>query len=128
MSMMPVRYERDDSRRRVVVTSQGAFQMIDMLAVVERQRADDAWSYGTLFDLRGMIGQPALADLRELVGQSASGQAAERPRGPVAILATDPILYGVACTYAALGQATLTIRVFRESDEAAAWLTAHTSR
>jgi hypothetical protein len=47
MGTVPVRYERDDARRRVVVTVEGAFQASDMLAVFGRQRAEDTWSYGT---------------------------------------------------------------------------------
>jgi hypothetical protein len=124
---MPVRYERDDTRRRVVVTAQGAFLTSDMLTVIERQRADDAWSYGILYDLRRMTGRPTLAELRELMDQAASRRPAERPRGPVAILVTDPVLYSVACTYAALGHSKLTIQVFRDLDEADLWLAAETS-
>ena len=41
-----------------------------------------------------------------------------------AILATDPAIYGRACTYAALVHTTLTVGVFRDLDKAEAWLTA----
>ena len=49
----------------------------------------------------------------------------EGPRGPVALLATDPTLYSRLCRYAALGRlTTLTIDVFRDRSEAEQWLTA----
>ena len=118
---MPVRYERDDARRRVVITAQGAFQTSDMLEAIERQRAEDTWSYGMLYDLRGMTGHPTLANLREMMGHAAS-RPAEQPRGPVAIVATDPILYDVACTYAALGRSRLRIQVCSDLNEADLWL------
>jgi hypothetical protein len=35
-----------------------------------------------------------------------------RPRGPLAIMATDSIIYGQTCIYATLGRATLTLEVF----------------
>jgi hypothetical protein len=38
---MPIRYERDDSRRLVEVTAQGAFKKSGTIAVIERQRAED---------------------------------------------------------------------------------------
>ena len=123
---MPVSYERDDRGRRVVVTVQGALKKSDMLTVIARQRAEDTWAYGMFFDLRRVTEHPTLADLRELMDQASSRQG-ESPRGPVAILATDPVMYGVACTYAALGHAKLTVRVFRHVDEADLWLTAETS-
>jgi hypothetical protein len=124
---MPVRYERDDPQRRIVVTVHGALQKSDMLTVMARQRAEDTWAYGTFFDLRHVTEHPTLADLRELMDEASSYRPAEAPRGPVAILATDPVMYGLACTYAALGRAKLAIRVFRFVDEANRWLVAQTS-
>jgi hypothetical protein len=118
---MPIRYERDDARRRVVVTVQGPFSVADFLAVMERQRDERAWTYGMLSDLRGMTGEPAIDDLRQFLSEAAR---ATEPRGPVALLATDPVIYRRACTYATLGSATLTVGVFRDLDEAEQWLTA----
>jgi hypothetical protein len=118
---MPIRYERDDARRRVVVTMQGPFALADFLEVIDRQGRDDAWTYGLFYDLRGMTGVPTIADLRQSLSQSAQ---VNRPRGPIAILATDPVIYGRACTLATLGRATLTVEVFRDPNEAEHWLTA----
>jgi len=117
---MPIRYERDDVRRRVIVTVEGPFAVADFLAVIERQRGDNASAYGVLYDLRGMTGEPTIAELRQALAQSAQ---THRRRGPIAILATDLALYDRACTYAALGYSTLTVGVFRDLDEAGEWLT-----
>jgi hypothetical protein len=124
---VPVRYERDDARRRVVVTVHGAIQATDMLPIIERQRAEDTWAYGTLFDLRRVEGHPTVAELRDLMSQaSAHHMTAGRP-GPIALLATEAILYNRLCTYAALAQGNLTIEVFRDGDEADRWLVKKTS-
>jgi hypothetical protein len=122
---MPIRYERDDARRRLVVTIDGPFALEDFLAVIERQRGDNASAYGLLYDLRGMTGAPTIAELRQAFTQSAQ---THRRRGPIAILATDPALYDRACTYVALGYSTLTVGVFRDLDEAEQWLTAQEER
>ena len=61
---MPIRYECDDARRRVIVTMQGPFAIEDFLAVTERQRGDNASAYGLLYDLRSMTGEPTVAELR----------------------------------------------------------------
>jgi hypothetical protein len=122
---MSTRYETDDSRRRVVITIQGAFQADEVLAIMSRQRAEGMWTYGTLYDLRHLAGHPTLADLRRIMSQAASRAQGEQPRGRVALLATEPILYSRLCTYAALGQSTtLKIEVFRDLDEAERWLDA----
>jgi hypothetical protein len=122
---MPTHYERDDARRRVVITIQGPFEPTDFLAVIERWRGEAVGAYGMLYDLRGMTGEPSIADLRQFMSEAAR---TTRPRGPLAIVATDPIIYGRACTYATLGRATLTVEVFRNWDEAEHWLTAQTER
>jgi hypothetical protein len=124
---MAVHYERDDARRRVVVTVRGAFQASDMLTVIERQRAENIWNYGTLFDLRGMAGHPTVADLRDLMGRASANPPAARRPGPVALLATEPMLYSRLCTYATLGQSKANIQVFRDHADAMAWLTAETN-
>jgi hypothetical protein len=117
---MPIRYERDDARRRVAITIEGPFEPVDFLAVIERWRGEDIGAYGMLYDLRGMTGEPSIADLRQFMSQAAL---TNRPRGPLAIVAIDPVIYGRACTYATLGRATLTVQVFRARDEAEQWLT-----
>jgi hypothetical protein len=38
---MPIRYECDDVRRRVVITIQGPFEPADFLAVIERWRSEN---------------------------------------------------------------------------------------
>ena len=59
---MSIRYERDDARRRVMVTVRDSIEPDDAFAVIERQRVDDAWSYGLLYDLRLMTGRLSLAE------------------------------------------------------------------
>jgi len=125
---MPFEYEREDARRRLVVTVDGPFQTSDMLACIERQRVEGTWTYGVLYDLRRMTGTATFAELREIMGQATSHPPTERSRGPVAILATDPGVYTTACRYAALGRSRLTIEVFRDLADADRWLTAETSQ
>jgi hypothetical protein len=125
---MSIHYERDDARRRVVVTIQGTVEPDDALAIIERQRVDDAWSYGLLYDLRHMTERLPLAELRQMLSRGGASRPTERPRGPIAVVATDPIVYGMACSYAALGRGTLTIEVFRDWDEAEQWLAAQSNK
>ena len=94
---MAIRYERDDTRRLIVATAEGPYKTSEFVEVIQRQRADDAWSYGLLYDLRRTTGHPAVADLRELTGSVASSGATETRRGPVAVLTSDPDLYRRAC-------------------------------
>jgi hypothetical protein len=119
---MPIRYELDDLHRRVVVTVQGPFTPEDFRAVIERRRADNTGAYGILYDLRGMTGEPTIADLQQFL--SAAAQTTQ-PRGPIALVATGPAPYSRARRYTAMGRSTaLVIEAFRDPDEAEQWLTA----
>jgi hypothetical protein len=118
---MPIHYELDDVHRRVVVTAQGPFALEDFLAVIERRRTDNTGAYGILYDLCGMTGEPTIADLRQFMSAAAQ---TTRPRGPIALLASEPALYAKACTYADMGRSTaLVIEAFHDPAEAEQWLT-----
>jgi hypothetical protein len=118
---MPVRYERDDVRRRVVITAEGPFEPAEFSALIERRRREGTSAYGALYDLRRMTGCPTFDDLRLFMSEAAQTNQA---RGPLAIVATDPDIYSRACTYATLGRGTVTVEVFRDRHEAEQWLTA----
>jgi hypothetical protein len=124
---MAIQYDRDDARRLVILTGRGTFETREILQVIDRQRAEGVWGYGLLYDLRRTTGHPGLSDLRDIMSKVASYAATERRRGPVALLTTDPDFYGAACAYAALGRSRLRIEVFRELEDATAWLAAETS-
>ena len=119
---MPIRYTRSDRLKRAVITITGPFDSREVMACVEeRHRAEGAWSYGLLYDLRHMTGEPDLATLKEFATRTVP-KPGEPPRGRVAILADDPAIYSRACTYAVLAKAHAAIAVFRHEDEAERWL------
>jgi hypothetical protein len=121
---MPTGYERDDARQCVVATIEGPFQVDDLLAIMARQRAERTWTYGILYDLRSMTGEPTVADL-QLLSERARGYLGQPPLGPVALVTVDQTLYERLSTYAGLVRSTaLTIGVFRDWEKAEQWLTA----
>jgi hypothetical protein len=75
---MPIRYELDDLRRRVVVTIEGLFTQADFRAIIERRRADNTGAYGILYDLRGMTGEPTIADLQQFMSAGRADYSAAR--------------------------------------------------
>lgn len=125
-------YTRDDQNRRIVIALNGRFAASQGLATIEQRRADaEVESYGVLYDLRNLTGQPTVADLKQFMEAESSPASGEHPpqrRGPMAFLVTDPALYEKACTYRALGSGKLSIEVFRDYEEADAWLKAKATR
>ena len=118
---MPIRYERDDQRRRAVMAITGTFDPVELLRQVEEHRSGGAWTYGLIYDLRTMSGEPTTDTLREFTAEI-QRRPGEAPRGPVAIVTNNPSMYSRACTYAAMAREHATFAVFRYLNEAEIWL------
>ena len=61
---MPITYERDDERRRIVVTTIGIVGIDDLLAVIDRQGSEGTWQYGILYDSRRVASVASQTDVR----------------------------------------------------------------
>jgi hypothetical protein len=123
---MPLAYDRDDVKRRVVATYTGSFQVADTIALLERQLEDGTWTYGLLIDTRGMTGRPTPSDLREFMKLESGTDSEQRSRGPLAIVATDATIYSAACVYALMGRSKRKIEAFRDRGDADRWLAEQT--
>ncbi len=120
---MPIRYERDDRRRRIAATSEGAVAPEDVLSVLDRQASDGAWSYATLYDARASADVPTAQDLHDVVLRVGQLTVKHGRRGPVALVVGDPVLAKMGRRYASLGDLTaMDVRVFSSVEEAEQWL------
>jgi len=120
---MPVHYERDDSKRRIVVRSVGSVTLAEALAVMDRQAAEGAWSYGVLYDARASAGAPTADDVHQLVLRVGTLTLKHGPRGRVALVSSDPMLSKMGRRYASLGDLTaLDVHLFATLSEAESWL------
>jgi hypothetical protein len=120
---VPISFERDAARRRIVATSVGAVTLSDTLAIVDRQAAEGAWSYAVLYDTRGSESLPSLDDVNRLVRHVGKMTTRYGPRGPVAMLVSDAALRVMAARYANLGELTaMRVSVFTTIEDAERWL------
>jgi hypothetical protein len=124
---MPIEYSRDDPNKRAVIVITGSFNAEALVELIEQHRAAGGWRYGLLYDLRRMTGEPTMETLRDFASIT-DRRPGEPPRGPVAVLTTDPTIYRRACTYAAMARTHATIEVFRDKAEAETWLSQKTAR
>ena len=118
---MPFDLKQDDELRRFEITGRGALDLPDLVAALERIREGDGWSYGVLLDLLLVTSLPSVSELRPIMELARSGGPNDT-RGPLAIVAVNPTLYGIACAYAALAQPRGRVQVFRDRDDAKQWL------
>jgi hypothetical protein len=123
---MPISYQRDDARQRILAIGVGAFLADDVIGIFARMRSEGTWRYATVYDVRRMSGRPPISDLRRILEAASQPGPDGQARGPMAVVVTDPTLYGLACAYASLGPPGA-FEVFPDRTQAEDWL-AQTSR
>lgn len=124
---MPITYERDDERRRIVVTTVGTIELDEMLAVIDRQAREGTWRFGMLYDSRRVTTIANPADVRLGLKHVEDVSRTHGRRGPVAFVTTMPAAYGMVRMYSTLaGQRQQAVEVFRDIGDAERWLAVHT--
>ena len=120
---MPITYERDDDRRRIVVTVVGTVTLQEFLGILECQATEGTWRYGLLY-IADRLEPPSTVDLRTMVTHVQRLIIQHGPRGPVAIVSDTVAIYGIARTYALLSERLpQDLAVFRTAGDADRWLT-----
>jgi hypothetical protein len=116
-------YTRDDARRRIRVTARETFNRDDLVAIVDRQLQDDAWSYGMLYDMRSLSDAISRADAIAFAEYVRECGIKHGPRGPVALVTRSMKIVGAGQAYAFdVGKQGFVVEVFWDIDEATAWL------
>jgi hypothetical protein len=122
---MPISYQRDDARQRILTVGEGPFLADDVIEILVRMRAEGVWHYSRINDLRRMSGQPAVSDLRRILEVARQPGPDGRAAGPIAVMVTDPALYGMVCAFASLAPPGA-FGVFHDRADAEAWLASPT--
>jgi hypothetical protein len=120
---MPFEYRLDHARQRLTIIGRDPAGVPDVLAWLDRQVADGAWAYASLDDLRRVTLKPTTQDVHRILDQVTMRSTEHGPRGPVAVVATHPALFGMASLYAALVDLAVgDVEVFSVLAEARHWL------
>ncbi len=119
---MPITFDRDDAKRRVVLVAQGAVTAADLIDVINRQAAERVWDYSVMYDSSQITDPPSAADLRRVASHATLVANKIGKRGPVAMFAPQDVVYGTARMYESVADDRVVWRVFRTRGEAEAWL------
>jgi hypothetical protein len=120
---MPIEYVLDRARQRLTIVGRDPVGELDVVEWLERQAVDGAWAYGALVDLRLVAWNPTTAEIRRILRWVVTLSVLRGPRGPVAVVATQPALFGMAHMYAALSDQTAgRVEAFYELAAAERWL------
>src|SRR5712671_2776973 len=79
---MPIHYECDHKRRLITATFTEPHTIEEVLGVIERQMADNAWEYATLHDMRATTHLSPVDEARRITAR-VQALGAGRQRGPV---------------------------------------------
>jgi hypothetical protein len=116
---MPIRsYTRDDERQRITVVGDGPLTAADLIGVINRQIADNAWGYGLLYEATAL--PEAMDSLIVHLQEVAKGLG---PRGPVAVVSRGPDRLNIARYLDELGTAGA-LALFSNRGSAEHWLDA----
>jgi hypothetical protein len=117
---MSIEYVLDPARQRLTIVGRDPVGEPDVVEWLERQAVDGAWAYGALVDLRLVAWNPTTEEIRRILRWVVTLSVLRGPRGPVAVVATQPVLFGMAHMYAALSDQA--VEAFYELAEAERWL------
>jgi hypothetical protein len=119
---VPIKYSRDDTKRRIRVTLANPLTIPELIESVERQLADGGWTYGLLVDARTMLPPPKPIDIQAFLSRVRELTATHGPRGPIAIVSKESSSISGAQMYIFFGGKTEFIDVFWDLDVAQEWL------
>lgn len=95
----------------------------DVLALLDRQIAEGAWSYGSLHDARNVTWVPTPEDIRTIVAYVDNNSKTLGPRGPVAFVAAGRTVLGIARMYSQIGEGSAHhAEIFQDIEAAKQWL------
>jgi hypothetical protein len=119
---MGITYVVDHARRRVLTRADGLITFADIAAHSDAEMRDRPLGYQELFDATGATTDLTAEQVQTMV-QRAYQVFQKEPVGEVAIVATEPVMFGLARMYAILCEQTgPPAEVFRTVADAEQWL------
>lgn len=119
---MPIRFRIDHTRRRLYTRAEGLVTFADMRAHVNAELSAEEATFGELIDCSNAATNVTGAEIRQLAAERKKVDERQRRPGPVAVVATNDLFYGMLRMYDALTERIRPIRIFRSVREAERWL------
>jgi len=126
---MPITVTRDDANRRFTAVGEGVLTADEIQGFMAKHRVGPYRPYSLLFDIRSAHLLLSAATVRGFADNRDPLLETDGPRGPVAILVTEPSVYGLVRMYETLAELRnlQPVRGFQTLEDAIAWLEFMTS-
>lgn len=118
---MPISYNIDHEKRRIYSRATGVITYDDLLAHMRADVGDDVSSYSELLDCTAATSSLTANEIRKLADER-KAIALRHPPGPVALVATSDVFFGMLRIFDMLTDEVRPIRVFRTLSQAEIWL------
>jgi hypothetical protein len=122
---MPIISGVDYSRREINIVFVGPVTLVDVLAHAEQEKVGGALGFSRFVDMRGAALEWSPGDALE-IAERVHNLARETHIGPAVFLASSSEAFEMISTIEKLTKGSAELRVFRDEDEARAWLAAKT--
>ena len=116
----------DSKRSRVYTRVSGTLTFDDLFAHIMEQIRTRLYRFPELFDVTDARTELSATDIQEIARIAEELEPPDRP-APLAIVASDPYVFGMAHMYQALCEGIRAVGVFRGMTAAAQWLSVQTS-
>lgn len=120
---MPILSKVDHEKREIWSLAVGPINRSDAEAHLLRMKEWDSLGYREFFDARGTGPDLDTQDLRSIV-EMLRELSAGKSLGRTAVLVSNDVGFQAASKFAELSEGLLPVRVFRDEEEARAWLNA----
>jgi hypothetical protein len=119
---LPISCRIDHARRRLYTRAEGVATFAEMRTHVNTKLTAKEATYGELIDCSNTTTSVTGAEIRQLAAERKKVDERQHRPGPVALVATNDLFYGMLRMYDALTERIRPIRVFRSAREAERWL------
>jgi hypothetical protein len=120
---MGITFRVDHDRRRILASGEGRLTYEEVCDCSDAVRPLHLIGYDVLFDAAAVVATLTPDQIRTLAARARQVPAAPAPWGMVAIVAKEPVVFGLSRTYATLAEsAGLQVGVFYGLAEAEEWL------
>jgi hypothetical protein len=120
---MPITLVNHGVPRQVLAVVSGGVGISEIMAFVAAARAGEQRSWAFIFDTTGAVIDLSSTEVQS-VADFAAAEFQKSPIGPVALIATDPAVFGIGRMYQAYSSASgrTNVGVFKTLDDAQRWL------
>jgi hypothetical protein len=118
---VPISYRIDEARKRIYTRGEGLVNYEDLRAHMFSEAGEPAASYSELVDVSDATTDVTPEEIRHLASARRAIAQRQQP-GPVAVVATDEMFFGMMRMYHMLTDQVRPLRVFSSVQEAERWL------